>query len=242
MNLSKHNKLDLGVAPVSIANGSVTGRYYSMTMYRRALAAVSIGAMAAGKTATISIVQATDDVGTDSQPIIVPGHIPTPLSAVVTANTDVIAATLTCATVKADDVVTVNGIKFTAAAAADLANRKFAVGADNTACAASLVEAINHATAGVPGITATSALGVVTLTVTTPGEKLITIADPSATITAATTQALAYIELNAEYLDEGYDYIAVKIDSTATGICSALLLRGEARFQPNQQVAASAEV
>ncbi len=68
-----------------------------------------------------------------------------------------------------------------------------------------------------PGVTATSALGVVTLKATNPGEKLITIADPAATITPATTQAQAYVEIDAGSLDiaNGFQFVAAKVTTTA---------------------------
>ena len=90
-------------------------------------------------------------------------------------------ATLTLATVLVGHKVTINGLTFTAAAVADLPNRVFDQSGDDTADAASLVLAINHATAGVPGVYATSALGVVTLVAE---EVALIIIGASGTITA----------------------------------------------------------
>ena len=92
-------------------------------------------------------------------------------------------ATLTLATVLVGHKVTINGLTFTAAAVADLPNRVFDQSGDDTADAASLVLAINHTTAGVPGVYATSALGVVTLVAE---EVALIITAASGTITAVT--------------------------------------------------------
>ena len=77
--------------------------------------------MAAGVTSIGQVMQAKDAAGTDAEVV-------TNNAATITANTKVAAATLTVDTVVATNKVTV-GLTFEAAAAADLANRKFAVGA-----------------------------------------------------------------------------------------------------------------
>jgi hypothetical protein len=241
MNISKRHKLDVGLAPQALNNTAATGRYYHMAHWRRVLAVLTGGAMAAGKTTKIELVQAKDVAGTGSKGV--PTDAGQTAIATVTANTKVTAATLTCATVLATEAVTINGLKFVAAAQADLPNRVFTVGVDDTTCAASLVLAINHATAGVPGLKATSALGVVTLIATDPGETTITITDPAAnTITPATTQAIAYVELDVAQLDKGFDFVAAKVTTSANSVVGVTLVRGEGRFSPVQQVGASAVV
>jgi len=74
------------------------------------------------------------------------------------------SGTITLATFAAGSTVTVNGLVFTGhASTTTVANREFTIAGDNTADAAALAVCINAATYGVPGVTATSALGVVTL-------------------------------------------------------------------------------
>jgi hypothetical protein len=242
MLISKHHKLAVGLVPQALNNTNVTGRYFHMGMWRRLLAVLMVGAMAATKTTKIELLQATDAAGTGAKGI--PSDAGQVATATVTANVSVTAATLTCATVLAAQAVTINGLTFTAAAAADLPNRKFAVGANDTECAASLVLAINHAAAGVPGVKATSALGVVTLVATDPGETVITIADPAATITPATTEAQAYVELDGAQLDtaNGFEYVAAKVTTTANSVVGVGFIRGEGRYSPDQAVGASAIV
>jgi hypothetical protein len=76
--------------------------------------------------------------------------------------------TITFAAGQAADTVTINGLVFTAHAnTTTVATRTFSVGADEDAAAVQLALCINDATYGVPGVTATAALHVVTLTATT---------------------------------------------------------------------------
>jgi len=240
--ISAEVKFDIGLVSQALNNSNATGRYYRMDKWRRAVAKLNVAAMEATKTAKVEFLQATDGAGTGAKGI--PSTAGQLAMAEITANTKVTEATLTLATVLVGDAVTINGLTFTAAAVADLPNRVFAQGGDDTADAASLVLAINHATAGVPGITATSNLGVVTLKSTEPGETLITITDAAATITPATTQAQAFVELDAAQLDtaNGFEYIAAKVTTTANTVVNVDLIRDLGRFSPDQKVGASAVV
>lgn len=233
----KRAKVDIGLVAQAINNGNKTGRYYGMQMFRKALFVLTAGEMAATKTTKIEILQAKDLAGTGAKAI-------TDASATITANTKVTEATITVDTVEATNKVTINGLTFEAAEAADLPNRVFAVGDNDNECAASLAAAINHATAGVPGVTASSALGVVTLKVTNPGETTITIEDPSATITPKTTEAQAYVEVDVGSLDlaNGCEYIAAKVTTTDNTAVAVTLIRGDGRFEPEQAVGAAAAV
>jgi hypothetical protein len=77
------------------------------------------------------------------------------------------APTVTLASVQANDTVIINGLTFTAHANTTVeATGQFSIGGDDTADAAELVKCINTRFAAL-GITATSALGVVTLAATT---------------------------------------------------------------------------
>lgn len=75
------------------------------------------------------------------------------------------AATLTSGA--AGDTVTIGATVFTCVNVSPTAGSEFVPGADNTACATNLKTAINANTTVGPNVTATSALGVVTLTATT---------------------------------------------------------------------------
>ncbi len=231
--LSKREKIDIAILSQSL-NGAATSRYHDMSMYRTGAVIWHTGAMAAGVTSAAQIMQAKDAAGTDAKSVV--GKLAT-----ITANNKVTGMTITCANVIATNKVTVNGIEFEAAATEDLANRKFAVGANDTACAASLVKAINHATAGVPGVTATSALGVVTLAIDVPGELTLTASSPDATITVATTSAIGAVEFEAADLDVdgGFTHVAVTITNSAASQTAAFLVRADGRFEPEQQMASA---
>jgi hypothetical protein len=230
--LYKRAKVDMGLVPQALNNTNKTGRYFRMDMFRKAMFWLLGGAMAATKTTKIEILQATDSDGTGAKAV-------TDADATITANTAVTSASLTVATVLATEAVTVNGVVFTAAAAEDLPNHVFTVGANDTACAASLVKAINAAGLG---ITATSALGAVTL-VAEDGVT-ITIEDAAATITAATVEAQGYVEVDVSSLDiaGGFEYLAAKVTTTANSVVSVTLVRGDGRFEPEQAVGAGESV
>ena len=223
--LSEINKVDIAIVPASINNAS-TGPYYNLGLRNKALFVWETGAMVAAVTSVGQVMQAQDAAGTDAEAII-------NNAATITANTKVAAATLTVDTVVATNKVTVNGLTFEAAAAADLANRKFAVGAADADCAASLAAAINHATAGVPGVTAAANNAIVTLTSTEPGEVTITITDATAVrIVPATLRAIGYVECDTAFLDEGFNYVALRVTNSAAAQTGAILVRGENRYSP----------
>jgi hypothetical protein len=235
--LSEINKVDIAIVPASI-NGASTGAYYNLGLRNKALFVWETGAMAAAATSIGQVMQAKDAAGTDAEVV-------TNNAATITANTKVAAATLTVDTVVATNKVTINGLTFEAAAAADLANRNFAVGVDNAGCAASLAAAINHATAGVPGVTASAAQAVVTLTSTEPGEVTITITDATAVrIVPATLRAIGYVECDTAFLKDGFNYVALRITNSAAAQTGAVLVRGENRYSPltNQVAAAKVDV
>ena len=235
--LSEINKVDIAIVPASINNVS-TGPYYNLGLRNKALFVWETGAMAAGVTSVAQVMQAQDAAGTGAKPV-------TNNAATITANTKVAAATLTVDTVVATNKVTVNGLVFEAAANADLAKRKFAVGAADADCATSLAAAINHATAGVPGVTASANAAVVTLTVDEPGEMTITITDATAVrIVPATLRAIGYVECDTAFLDEGFNYVALKVTNSAAALTGAVLVRGENRYSPltNQVAAAKVDV
>jgi hypothetical protein len=77
---------------------------------------------------------------------------------------------ITLSGITTGDTIVIGGLTFTGHVdTTTVANREFDASGDDTADAAELVTCINDATYGVPGVTATSALGVVTLTRATAG-------------------------------------------------------------------------
>lgn len=222
---SEDQKIDIAVVSGALNNTNTTGRYYDMSKYGRALFALNIGAMASAKTANLVVYEATAAAGTSAAQIG---------SATITANTNVTVATVDLSAAAATDVVTINGLDYTFAAASTAASRTFST-------PATLAAAVNHATAGVPGITATAATTVVTITATDPGEKLITLTSTagSGTITVATTQAQAYVDVDAGSMNlaDGFTHLGAYVATTANSTVSVALLRGQPRVSPTQMVA-----
>jgi hypothetical protein len=227
------NKIDVALVPQTVNNTNVTGRYFPMKDSFKAMAVLLVGAMAASKVVTLELWQGVTAAGTG-------GALITGATATIAANVLVSKATLAPVSVLAAQTVTINGLVFTAHATTTTpANREFSISGDDTADAAALASVINDATYGVPGITAVASAGTITLTATEPGETLITLAQSDATVTFATLEAQAYVELDNMDLTAGADHIAAKVTSTANGIVSVVLLR-EGRNSSVQKVGASA--
>jgi len=235
--LSEICKVDIALTAQSL-NGAGTGQYFNMKKCRKALFVWEVGAMAAAATSAAQVMEAQDAAATGAQAL-------TGLTATITANTLVAEMTLTLATVLVGDTVTINGLTYTAAAAADLPNRVFDQSGTDTQDAASLVLAINHATAGVPGVTATNAAGVVTLVATEPGEVAITATSVGGTITIATLRAIGYVEVDHTMMTKAiagaaaYTHLALRVTNSAAILTGAVLVRDNARYTPVQYVAAA---
>lgn len=227
-------KIDIGLIGQTINNSNASGAFHKASDFRRALGVLMCGALAATKTCKLELMEATDAAGTSAT--LLAGA-----TATITANTNVTELTLALATVLNTQTVTINGITFTAHTdTTTAADREFAIDGDDTADAAALAGLINDATYGVPGVTATAATGTITLKATDPGKTLITASASHATVTIATTKALAYVEFDGLQLSDGFTHIGCKVTSTGNGICAVVLLRADERDVIAQKVAASA--
>jgi len=230
-------KIDIGLAPVSLASTNATGAYHPLADYRKALAVLIAGPMAATKTAIIEVFEATDAAAGGAQLL-------TGATATITANVNVTSLTLALSTVLNTHTVIINGLTFLAHTDTTvLANRQFSISGDDTADGDELTSCINDATYGVPGVTASNNAGTITLVSTVPGATVISAEQGvGATITVATLSAQAYVELDALTLSDGYTHIATKVTTDATILVSSLILRGAARRGITQAVGASASV
>ena len=234
-------KIDLGLAPVSLATTNATGEYFSLADYRRVIAILQAGPIAATKTAKIEVYQATNAAAGSAA--LLAGA-----TATITANTLVASVTLTLATVLNTHtvVITVGGTAYSFLAHTDtttVASRQFSISGDDTADADELAICINDVTYGVPGITAVAVTGTITLTSTVPGATVITAAQGvGATITVATLRAEAYVEVDALSLSAGFSHIATKLTTDDTIVVGATLLRGGQKTGIAQKVGASASV
>jgi len=231
-------KIDVGLAPVSLASSNLTSPYFSLAEYRKAIAVLEAGPMAITKTAKIEVYQAKNAAAGSAKLL-------TGAAATITANVNVASLTLACSTVLDTHTIVVNGLTFTAhATTTTVALRQFSIaGGSDTLDGDELAVVLNDPTYGVPGVTASNNAGTVTLTATDPGGAVITAAQGvGATITVATLKALAYVELDALTLEDDFTHIATKVTTDATILVSSLILRGGQRGPITQKVGASASV
>ena len=215
----------------ALNNTNVTSApYLALKKWRRGLWLLIVKAMAATKTATLALYEATDHLGTGTQAIA-------GATATITANTDVVEATVELAAVANTDVVTINDIAYTKAAATSAALRTFAD-------AAGLVTCVNDATYGVPGVYASVNGTVVTLRALDPGEQLVTVAktEKSGTITLATVWAQVEVDLRAASLSDGFSHVAAKVTTTANANVSVFAARYNRRGKSYSNAGASAAV
>ena len=237
--LSERLKVDTQLVSEDLAAAS-DAIYYNMKKYRKALFVWEIGAMAAAATSVGAAWEARDDAATGAQAIAA-------ITATMTANINVAEATLTLATVLNTEAVTINGLVFTAHTdTTTVADREFAIDGNDTADAVELCVCINDPVYGVPGVTATSALGVVTLVATELGEEDITITDAAAgTITPATIRAIGYLEVDHTMMTKAtgavaaYTHVGFIVTNSGAMLTGGVLIRGNNRYTPTQYVGAA---
>lgn len=229
-------KIDVGLAPVSL-NGNATGVYYNLADYRKAIAVLQVGAMAASFTAKIEVFQGINAAGGSGALLA---------GATITANTLVTSLKLTLATVLNTHTIIVNGLTFTAHTdTTTVASRQFSISGTDTADGDELCTCLNDATYGIAalGLTATNNAGVVTIVSTVPGAVLVTAAQGvGATVTVATLSAQSYVEVEALSLSDNFTHIACKVTTDSAQVISTTLLRGGQRVGITQKVGASASV
>jgi hypothetical protein len=231
------NKIDVGLKPQSLATTNATGQYFNMKEWRRAAFLCNVAAMSAGNTATFQIMEAKDAAGTDAQVL-------TNAAAAITANTKVKSASITLTSTAAGTTFTVNGVTFeaetsTTTPAPAVARRTFSMSGNDAADATALAACINDETYGVAGVLATVDSNVIYLTATEPGDNYVTVS-VSAEV-AATVEADAVVEIDSDMMstNDEYTHIAIRATTVGTVICSAMLVRNEGRFSPDQYVAAA---
>jgi hypothetical protein len=225
-------KEDIGLIPQSLASTSGSGEWFPMANYRKVLAHLMCGAIAASGTVTVALNQAKDKLGTGSKAI-------TNATATITALSYINKATIALAATGAGDTVTINGVTFTQGSTV-VASRTFAN-------AAGLVSCINSNTYGVANVYASANGTTVTVVASDTGENTITISETNVggTITIAGVEAEAYVEVESSQLDlaNSFCYVGVTVTTAnATVLCAVSLQRADARVLPAQQVGASATV
>lgn len=234
MRLSLRTKLDVAIAPQAINNTNVTSRYFDGASAEFFLAWLTMGAMAATKDCKLEILQATSEAGAGAKAL-------TGSDATATAGAAATESTITLGTVLAGDVVTINGITFTAhATVTSAALRQFSISGSDTADGDALAGLINDATYGVPNVIASNNAGAITLR-SADGTTTITVTGAAATITPANTKGQIIVEFTPANLDSknGFRWVAAKVTTTANGVFAVNMLRSGSRNSPAQSVGAS---
>ena len=228
------SKVDIGLVSQALNNSNVTGKYHPLGEYRSVLAILSGGAMAVTKTTKLELLQAKDADGGSSK-VLDPAA-----EALITANVKVTELEISLDTVLADEAIIINGLTFTAhGTVTDTTLRQFSISGDNSADAAELAICINDPSDGVPGVKATAAAAVITLTSTIPGATLLTVTSTDATFTIATTKAQAYVDIEGLILDAEFTHIAAKVTTTATSNVAVVLIRYHSRKKIAQKMGAN---
>jgi len=240
--LSEGLKLDAAIEYQALATPApgIISRYFKLDRWSKALFVFVVDTMALAETVVAHVMEATSNAGAAAAAIA-------GATCTITANTNVTVATIVCTTVLVGDDVVINGVTFTAAAAADLPNQVFDQSGDDAADAASLAAAINHASAqalflaaGGHVTAAVLAGSTVTLTMTEPGQGSLTVVSGAGTMVVATVQAIGYIEVEDSALQAGFTHVALRLVGAATINGSVALVRGGSRYgAADQSVAAS---
>lgn len=239
----EEKKIDVGMVAQVIDNSNVTGAYFPMAGYRSLIAIMNIGAMVKAKTAIMQLMQATN-AQAGSAKVVTVGACTLTSNELCTALQVTLATVLNTETI--DITVTKNGVSttYTFTGHTDtttLADREFSISGNDTADAVEFCLCVNDPVYGVPGVLAESALGVVQLTSESPGVVTIGAVSSDATFTVVTVEGQSYVEIDPAILDNagGFDHVAIKITSTATGSVSATLIRGKFVKKVNQAVGAN---
>ncbi len=225
-------------AAALVAATAQTTRAYEIGSYRKALFSVRLRNIASTDTnLTFAVQEASDIAAATARNIGNAVDTPTLTFARVAdgciANANIVQ--LTCVTIAAADVVTINGVTFTAVAGATvLANNQFDQRGDDTADAVELVACINNA---LPDLIATNAAGVITIQSREPGATTITVTDINdiTNIVPVTVEVAGNVEVDASALSEGFDRVCGIITPGATAAaitCDVSLARGNARYAP----------
>ena len=245
--LSEAEKFDAAIEYQALATPApgITSRYFKLDKWCKAVFAMIVDTLALADTVVCEVWE--DLVNTGATGAAIGGVAPT-ATATIIANTNATVVSITVGVVQVADTVTINGVLFTAAAAPDHPNQVFdQVSGVGATIATDLAACINHAAAQAlfvaagGAITAAAVGAVVTLTATEAGEVVLTVVSSNAArLAIATVQAIAYIEVEDTALSAADSWVAINLVGPATANATAVLVRGDSRYQPvGQQVAAS---
>ena len=236
------NKIDTPLpAAALVAATAQTTRAYDIGKYRKALFSVRLRNIASTDTdLAFEVFEASDIAAATAQNVGGGATTPTVNFLRVAdgciANANIVQ--LTCVTVAAADVVTINGVTFTAVAGPTvLADNEFDQRGTDTEDAAELVACINNA---LPNLVASNVAGAVTIQSREPGVETITVAgiNDITNIVPVTVEVVGNIEVDASALSAGFDRVCARITPGATAAaitCDISLVSGHSRYAPVAQ-------
>jgi len=237
-------KFDVALPAQSIASTNVTGDYFDMKNWRKALFHLSFGAMVAAGTIKLEVFQAKDRAGTGTVLITSASAINALLTGMqvgkVTLSTFLATQTITVTTnVYSGSSVVSTAYVFTAhATVTTLASRQFSISGADTADGDELVKCLNDSTYGVPGTFAVNAAGAVTIYCIDDKTTITLASNPDdGTDVKATVKGNLIVEVDkaAMAVPTGFTWLAAKVTTaSATVLCSVMLARF-GRFNPAQQ-------
>ncbi len=233
-------KVDVANEPTALGAATpIETDYFDMRNYRRALFQVIIEDLDQDEDVTITAQQATDSAGTANEDIEDRDgdEIEVEVEAPADGSPPAHIVTLTMAGVAVGHEVTINDVVFEGIDGEDFDDQQFDADTSDAAAATSLAACIN---ANFDDLVATDSGDDVIIEVVEAGETLITIEDAeTGDIVPETTLATALIEVNAEQMDPGFSHVGLEIVSTDTPDVTAVLIRGDARYTPEQKVSES---
>jgi len=226
--LRERTKLIAGLVPQSIATTNVTSRYFPLRGYDKVLFLISCGKIAYADPGTpnsvvAQVMKATSAAGAGAGAL-------TSFAATITGQIDAIKGSVLVDTVTNDVTITINTIVYTKKAATNAAAREFAD-------AAGLVLCVNHATMGVPNVTAAAVGTTVFLTSTTPDSvKINMVGYEAAKLIPATEEGLALVEVDEGDVADTYTHLAIKLTTVGTIVAGAQMLFANPRRGPVSQL------
>lgn len=223
------------------ATATVNGRGVKLDNARKAAFRYQIGDVASTDTDyTLSVLEATDAGVTGARNIGNAAATPTVTLERVADGciADANIVELTLVTPANEDVVTINGVTFTAHTdTTDLDLNQFAIDGTDEEDAEQLVLCINNA---LPNLIATNTAGAVTIQSRNPGQETITVTDINdiSNIVPVTIEVTGIIEVDASALSDGYDHVFPRAVTSGTSAAATLhitAITGNDRYVVEQQ-------
>lgn len=214
------------LAPADVGSATVQGEYIDVAKFQRIGFMVAGSVLDAGETMTLALFEAQDEAGTGAAAITGASAIATSLAKVSKVRLDIAAAGLA-------DVVTINGVSFTEAAATSVPDREWADVAGLIAC-------INDSVVGVDGAYATTP-GANTVDVQLVGGSLeinaaltVSVTNVGGTIAPQTIAFTMFVDLDVSLLSDGFKFVQARLTESGTLSTYASVLAGgyDSRFMP----------